>query len=45
MKKSSCFHVLIRNSRATAEIQAGRGIERFCGSHATKRSGQFAPVT
>jgi hypothetical protein len=45
MKKSSFFHVLIRNSRATAETQAGCGVERFCGSYATKRSGQFADFT
>jgi hypothetical protein len=45
MKKSSFFHVLICNSRATAEIQAGCGVEHFCGSRATKRSDQFAHFT
>jgi hypothetical protein len=45
MKKSSFFHVLIRNNRATAETQAGCGVERFCSSYATKRSGQFADFT
>jgi hypothetical protein len=45
MKKSSFFHVLIRNSRATPETQSLRGVERFCGSYATKRSGHFARFT
>jgi hypothetical protein len=45
MKKSSFFHVLICNSRTTVEIQAGCGVEHYCGSRATKRSGHFADFT